>query len=433
MIEPIRARINLNTRSLPIAVGALILLQLVAPYQGWTSLLIALGGALLIGYLWARALARGLTFTREIRFGWAQVGDRLEERFTLVNQSWLPALWVEITDHSTLPGYNNSLATGIDAHSTNHRQVYGTCNQRGCFMLGPTTLRTGDPFGIFSVVLDSMSAEKMMVLPPIVPLPNIEVAAGGMAREGRRRSSSREYAANASSVREYEPGDSMHLIHWRTVARRDDLFVRALDSTPSGDWWILLDLSQHAQAGQGQHSTLEHGIIYAASLATRGLRAGRSVGMIACGDELVWLPPRDGEAQRWEILRALAIACPGARPFTDLLSHGLATLKQRASLIIITPDLTSDWIQSLVQFMWRGGVPTVLLLDPASFGGAGDVRPSLSLLDDLEIARYVVTRDMLDRPEALPGAQGKLHWRITPRGRAILARPQRELRWRTLA
>lgn len=418
---------------MPIAVGVLIALQLTAPYQGWATLLIALGGALLIGYLWARALARGLAFSREIRFGWAQVGDRLEERFTLLNQSWLPAIWLEILDHSTLPGYNNSLATGIDPHATNHRQVYGTCTQRGSFTLGPTSLRTGDPFGIFSVTLDSTSTEKMIVLPPVVPLPNIEVAAGGMAREGRRRSSSREYAANASSVREYEPGDSMHLIHWRTVARRDDLFVRALDSTPSGDWWILLDLNQRAQVGQGQQSTLEHGIIYAASLATRGLRAGRSVGLLACGDDLIWLPPRDGEAQRWEILRALALARPGTRPFADLLAHGPTTFKQRASLIVITPDLTGDWIQSIVQFMWRGGVPTVLLLDPASFGGEGDVQPGLALLDDLEITRYVVTRDMLDRPDATPGAQGQLHWRITPRGRAILARTPRELKWRTLA
>ena len=41
-------------------------------------------------------LARGLQIQREVRLGWAQVGDRLEERFILINQGRLPALWVEV-------------------------------------------------------------------------------------------------------------------------------------------------------------------------------------------------------------------------------------------------------------------------------------------------------------------------------------------------
>jgi uncharacterized protein (DUF58 family) len=433
MKEGCRTQIEINTWSLPIAVCALIILQLLAPYQGWAMLLIALGGALLIGYVWARALARGLTFTREIRFGWAQVGDRLEERFTLVNRSWVPAPWLEIRDHSTLPGYDNSLATGVDAHSTNHRQMHFVCTQRGSFMLGPTTLRTGDPFGIFTVTLDSQSFEKMLVLPPVVSLPNIEVASGGLERQGRRRERSREYAANASSVRQYEPGDSMRLIHWRTVARRDDLFVRALDSTPSGDWWILLDLNQGVQAGQGQDSTLEHSIIYSASLAARGLRAGRSVGLVTCGDDLVWLPPRDGEAQRWKIFRALALAKPGTLKFADLLAACPATFKHKASLIIVTPDVNADWVRALAPLIGRGGVPTVLLLDPTSFGRPQNTCPLTSLLDEQEIARYVMTRDMLNRSDVTPGTQGRLEWRITSRGRAILAHSPRELQWRTIA
>ena len=95
-------------RLLPILIGVLLLLQLTFPYRGWTILLIGLGGLWLASFLWAHKLAGNLQLSREMRFGWAHVGDRLEERFTLTNTGFFPALWAEIVDHSTLPGYSAS-------------------------------------------------------------------------------------------------------------------------------------------------------------------------------------------------------------------------------------------------------------------------------------------------------------------------------------
>jgi len=432
MQSSFRPRLKLNTRLLPIAVLLLIGLQLSVPYHGWMILLVGFGGAWLIAYLWARSLARGLRLTRELRFGWAQVGDRLEERFTLINDSWTPALWVEITDHSTLPGHAASVATGVDSTSENSWIVRSVCTRRGAHTLGPTTLRTGDPFGIYTVTIENPGAANMMVMPPIVPLPRIEIAPGGRAGEGNRRVESFDRAVSVKSVRDYVPGDSLNVIHWRATAHRDSLFVRLFDSTPASDWWILLDLNQRAQIGREQNSTIEHGIILAASLADRGLRAGRAVGLVAHSDALVWLPPLAGQTQRWAILRALALASPGSRSLAEMLAQLLPSFKQRTVLVIITPDAQGDWIAQLIPLRWRGIVPTVLLFDPISFGGMPDARGVFAALADLEIARYVVTRDVLDRPEAHPGSRGQWDWRVTPLGRAIARRPPRDAAWRAL-
>jgi uncharacterized protein (DUF58 family) len=432
MQSPFNPRLKLNTRWLPIVVALLLALQLSLPYHGWMMLLVGLGGAWLIAYLWARSLARGLRWTRELRFGWAQVGDRLEERFTLINNSWTPALWVEIADHSTLPGHAASIATGVDATSDNSWIIKSVCTRRGAYTLGPTTLRTGDPFGIYSITIENPASTNMMVMPPIVPLPHIEIAPGGRAGEGNRRADSFDRAVSVTSAREYVPGDSLNAIHWRVTAHRDALFVRWFDSTPASDWWILLDLNQHAQIGQGQDSTIEHGIVLAASLADRGLRTGHAVGLVAFTDNLTWLSPQSSETRRWEILRALALAAPGSRSLAELLTQMQPSFKQRTSLIIITPDTQSNWIAQLIPLQRRGIVPTVLLLDPISFGGTTDARGALSALADLEIARYVVTRDVLDRPEAHPGLRGHSEWQVTPLGRVISKRVSRDA-WRTLA
>lgn len=428
------SRLRLNTHLLPALVGLLVLLQLAFPYRGWMVLLVGLGGAWLTGYLWARSLARGLRLTREMRFGWAQVGDRLQERFTLVNDSWAPALWVELIDHSTMPDYPVSRVTGVDAGSSNRWCKEGVCTRRGVFTLGPTSLQTGDPLGLYTVSLHYPDVSPLMVKPPVVPLPTIEVAPSGRAGEGRRpRDDALERTVSSSSVRDYHPGDSLRWIHWPISAHRDALFVRLFDSTPASDWWIFLDLDQRVQVGQGWDSTEEHGVILAASLADRGLRSGRAVGLVVHGEELVWLPPQRGDGQGLAILYALALVTPGSRPLVELLGRLASAFRQPSSLVIITPAVEGDWVEALLPLLRRGAAPTVLLLDPISFGGTGDVGGTLALLSDLGVARYVITRDLLDRPEARPGRQGQWKWRVSATGRAIPVRRPRHMRWKRLS
>ena len=427
-----RSRLRLNSRVLPSLVVAAFVLQLVAPYRGWMMLFVALGGAWLLSYLWARALARRLRLEREVRYGWAQVGDRLEERFTVVNDSLLPALWFEVQDHSTLPGYAINRASGVGGLSVNQWITQCVCARRGLYALGPTTLYSGDPLGIYTVTVHEAASAALVVMPPVVPLPAIEVAPGGRAGEGRRMRDTAEPTVSAARVREYHPGDSMRWIHWRTTARRDSIFVRMFDGAPAGDWWVFLDLDRRVQAGEGQDSTLEHGVILAASLADRGLRAGHAVGLAADGGETIWLSPQGGEEQRWRIMRALTFVHEGQRPLGELLVGARASFRQATSLIVITSDGSGAWIPPLLPLLRLGIAPTVLLLDQNSFGGAGDARQAAATLNELGIAHYLIGRDLLDRPELRAGRQGQWEWRVSGTGRAIAVRAPRDANWRSL-
>jgi uncharacterized protein (DUF58 family) len=417
-------------------VGLLLMLQLAFPYRGWTILLAGLGSAWLISYLWARSLARELGLAREMRYGWAQVGDRLEERFTLVNDGWAPALWVELIDHSTMPDYQPDTVRHVGARSSNRWHTGGTCTRRGLFTLGPTSLKTGDPLGLYTVSQRYVQSMALMVTPPVVPLPAIEVAPGGRAGEGKRpHPNTLERTVGAAGVRDYRPGDSLRWIHWRVSAHRDELFVRIFENTPASDWWIFLDMDQRVRAGQGRDSTEEHSVILAASLADRGLRSGRSVGIVTHGEDLTWLPPTGGDDQRLAILRALALATPGTRPLADLLRQGraLPASALRTSLVIITPSAEGEWIEALLPLLEQGAAPTVLLLDSVSYGGSSDMGGTMALLTDLGVARYLITRDLFDRPEARPGREGQWEWRVLPTGHVVPMRRPRDLTWKRLS
>ncbi|MCS7062006.1 MAG: DUF58 domain-containing protein [Anaerolineae bacterium] len=428
---------------LPVLIGALILLQLINPWQGWMILLVGLGGAWLIAWLWARALAHGLLFRREMRYGWAQVGDRLEERFTLQNTAFAPALWVEVIDHTALPEYQAGRVTGVDSRSQTQWRTQSVCTRRGVFTLGPTTLRSGDVFGIYSVTVESSSSTTLMVLPPIIPLPHIEVAPGGRAGEGRPRTNAPEQTVSAATVREYSPGDSLRHIHWLTTARRGSFFVRLFDNTPAGHWWIILDMDRAAHVGQGQDSTEEHAITLAASLADAGLRAGHSVGLIAFGDELVWLPPRNGDPQRWSVLRALALLKPGSVKLEELLERVRPTIGLSSSVIIITPAIapvgkaSPGWLARLLMLRRRGIVPTVLLLDAQAYVEDSSVYQSAAhtaeRLAGFGIVARVIDRSTFNRLENKPGHEGEWEWLILPTGRVAPVRRPSNLDWRALS
>ncbi|MFQ5944672.1 MAG: DUF58 domain-containing protein [Anaerolineae bacterium] len=398
--------IRLRARVLPPLVAVLAILQLVAPYRGWTILLVGLGGAWIIAYLWARSLARGLGLQRETRFGWQQVGDQMLERFTLANEEWAPASWVELLDRSTLPDHPGHRVTSVSGYHSIRWHESLVCNRRGVFTLGPTDLRTADPFSIYSVRRHEAATSTLVVMPPILPLPQIEVAPGGRVGEARTRAPALEHSVSAGQVREHMPGDSIRRIHWPTSARKDDLYIRLFDTAPTGDWWIVLDLDRRVQAGEGMDSTEEHGVILSASLMDRGLRSGRAVGLTTTDqeDRLAWIRPGSGEAHRWKLLHALALAGPGTTSLSELLKRVRPSLARPASLIVITPDGAGRWVEGVLALTLRGVVPTVLLLDAASyrasygasFGGRGDTRTVAELLADAGISHQIIHRDDLD-------------------------------------
>ena len=427
-----KSTLRLNTRLLPLLVIWLLIMQVIDPSRVWTILLVGLGGLWLISFIWARSLADGLKVVREMRYGWVQVGDALEERFTLKNNSWLPATWVEIEDHSSLPGYDASLATGVDGSGTNQWRKKGTCNRRGLYQLGDTGILTGDPFGIYSVTVTDPAKTMLMVMPPVVPLPPLEIIPGGYSGEGRPLPDAPERTVDASSVREYAPGDSLRLVHWKTTARREKPFVRLFDGTPASDWWILLDLQAEVQVGSGGDSTEEHGIILAASLADRGLRAHRGVGLVLNGKRLDWLPPRSGGGQRWEILRTLALASTGKTSLGEVLEHARPNLGRNASLVIITATGSMDWFIALPHLARRGIRPTVFLLDLHSFDSQRDNSKLAAELKKMHVPCHMLPREMFDRPEAQPGTRGQWEWRISALGKAIPVHAPQDHSWRRL-
>lgn len=431
--------IRLNAKSFPLIGAFALLMQIVDPSRVWIILLIGIGGAWLVCRWWAHGLARSLKFEREMRFGWAQVGDRLEERFTLTNPFTLPATWITLQDHSTLPDHHASVATGVDGSSTSQWKVNTRCTRRGVYRLGGTTFETGDPFGIYTITFEDPTSSTLAVMPPVLSLPRFEILASGWAGEGNPRRHALQETINTSNIREMQPNDPMRLIHWKTTARHAGLpnraenpfYVRQFEGTPAGDWWIVLDLDRHSQLGTGWDATEEHAVILASSLAAQGLNEDHPVGLSINGNPPEWIPPRRNEYQLRSLLKALAVASPTELSLKDYLGRVGRSFSGHCSLIIITANADPEWTQSLMPLMWRGVMPTVFLFDPVTFGGSANTKAAAESIQSMNVPCHVIPRELLDKPQARPGHEGEWEWRISATGKAIAVRAAQE-EWRGL-
>jgi hypothetical protein len=362
--------------------------QLLFPFKSWAILSSSFIGLTLFSFFWAWSLKNKLHLEREMRFGWMRVGDKIQERLGIDNDSRMPALWVRIIDHSYMPGYTVDTVKNVRSQWYSHWFTDGICEQRGIYTLGPTSLETHDPLGIFTVRIDYSETVNMMVVPAVIPLPQIEIAPGGRTGEGKSTSTGLERTIVAGGVREYVPGDSLRWLHWPTTARLNKPYVRVFDFSPASNWWVLLDMDPNVQSGEGQESTEEYSVILAASIVNEGLQQDKMVGLVTMGEELIWHAPDLGDAHLWRILRSLAVVRPTGPPLPEMLNHLRQTLEQRTSLVVITSNMDPGWLNDLGLMIRKGIVPTVLLLNPSAFGGTKNPDAIQSQLLNMNIKHY---------------------------------------------
>lgn len=407
-----------------VALVTLLALQILSPAPPIKFVLVVIAGVQALGYLWARQVAKGIRMQRQRRYGWAQVGDIIEERFLMDNDSLFPVLWAEIRDHSNLPGYSASRATGLGSRGSARWTTEGRCQRRGVYTLGPTEIVSGDPFGLYEVVLSYGYQETFVVYPPIAALPHM-LEPRGMARgSARTNMRSLDLTTNASSVRQYVPGDALNRIHWRSTARRspvelEEIYVKEFDLEPSGDLWLILDLEAAVNVGEGTESTEEYAVVLAASLANEMLKANHAVGLIAHGPEPIIIRPQKGHQQLWELLRVLAgVHAVGTVPLNDVLDLVEPVVGRGMSAALITPSAHPEWIKGLARLLRHGIHPTGFLLDARTFGGDGEMQGVVSALADLGVPGRIIAKGFTFQ-QITQRRQQRPEYRVLGTGRVI--------------
>ncbi|NLE75807.1 MAG: DUF58 domain-containing protein [Chloroflexi bacterium] len=363
----------------------------------------------------------GLEVTRQPSGFRAQVGKTMEERISIRNRWPLRKLWLELRDHSTLPGHSASrVVSNIGPRQSESWYTRTWCQRRGRFTLGPMTLTSSDPFGIFHVQQEFPDELSVVVYPATVDLPAFPPLVGEYPGGDAMRRRTHHVTTNVAGVREYAPGDSFNRIHWPSTARTGRLVVKEFELDPTADIWIFLDMVRgvHMSAPWKEEfyrqryersgpallwerreelelppATEEYAIVVAASLAKHYLYQGRAVGLSAYAGTREVIQADRGDRQLNKILETLAVIHPEGRvPLAQVLAGEGAALGRGVAIVTITPDPTTDWIAALRDLQRRGVRCLAVLLAADSLGVAPSHRPAASELEASGILTYVVSR-----------------------------------------
>jgi uncharacterized protein (DUF58 family) len=387
------AEIRLQKPAVPVLAGVLLILALVAAVPILYYLFYAMLALVVITFFWTRSLVQNVAVNRVLRNKWCVVGDAVQEDFVMRNDGRLPALWLEVRDESTVPGYHPGVVEALGGLDERRWTSRATCKRRGMFRLGPLRVLTGDPFGIFQGGITYNTETNFIVYPPLLEVPGLPLPWGTAAGNSRSSLRTLHVTTDASGIRDYAPGDSLHRIHWLSSARSGELRSKEFDLEPSGNLWVVLDLDASVHFGDDEESTEEYAVKLAAALIHRAIRENKAVGLVAYGAEQVVIPPAKGARHLWRLMEQLALtAANGRLPLSRVMADVNATLGKGLSVVVITPSTDTGWLNSLVLVRQRAAAPSVILLDGASFGGPTSAERLAAQLGAAGLVAHVVQR-----------------------------------------
>jgi uncharacterized protein (DUF58 family) len=365
---------------------------------------------LVLAWLSTWLALRGVTIERRARNPRAAVGDIFEEHYEIINTSRIPKLWLEVVNESDVPHATGSrILTFLNGRQKRSYTARTWLTHRGAFSLGPTTLTSGDPFGLFRVSKHFPSASSLVVLPMLVNVSQFLSPYGLLPGGKAIRRKSLDITPHASGVREYVPGDPMKRIHWPTSLRKNQLMVKEFEQDPQAEVWLFLDTNKMVHFSKPAEeyeapplddlfllrrrklklspSTLEYSITITASLAHYFLGERRSVGLVtASGRTFKAIPAERSERQEAKILEELAfIQGEGSFTLATLVTAQMGQLPQGSSAILITPTTSPELLIAVDSLQRRNLRPVVVMLMVGSFGTS---------MDNESLARSLIERNM---------------------------------------
>jgi uncharacterized protein (DUF58 family) len=318
--------------------------------------------AVLLAWLWTAFANRPLQLRRTLPAGERLEGEDVEIQVDLASERrLLPARWTLLERISKLGQQATTL--GADGRG---RYVLERL-PRGRYTFEDSMAVIEDPLGLERVEQPLTAPAALLVYPRLVELERLFSESGTRSHDGRRLLLRRPSGFDLHSVREYEHGDSLRKVHWRTTARRAQLMVKELEDAPRDEVAVVLDADPDAVVGE----SFDVQVRAAGSLLLAHVRRGRRALLVISGSRQDQQGVRSPEGDWRQALDLLAAAEPEPGPsLAALLADEGSAAGRALELAVVTASLPPRLVERLVARALASGNVSLVLVDAASFAGA---------------------------------------------------------------
>jgi uncharacterized protein (DUF58 family) len=238
---------------------------------------------------------------------------------------------------------------------------------RGRYTFDEVRVEIADPFGLESVAISLPAPGALLVYPRLVQLERLFSETGTHSHDGRRLLLRRQSGFDLHGVREYEQGESLRRVHWRSTARRGELMVKELEDAPRDEIAVLLDADAAAVVGE----SFDVQVRAAGSILESYVRRGRRAVLVVNSERRDVQQVHSVAADWRRALELLAAIEPNARSSAArLLAEHDGPAARALELVVVTARLEAGLVDRLVQRALSRRKVSLVYVDPTSFNGA---------------------------------------------------------------
>jgi len=342
-------------------------------------LLYALAGIYILGRIWAKRSLSGIVLDRKHEQR-VFLGETFPVEVEVYNGSRLPVLWMRLHDSVPAGLGPSSVFRHVLSLLPRERLKLGyslTGRRRGYYPIGPLVTLGGDLLGSATYQHKYLHDDFVIVYPRIVALQKLGFPS--QSPFGALPSHERlfEDPSRIMGVRDYQPGDSLRRMDWKTSARVNSLQVRRYEPAIALETAVFLNLSGMDYALGHRREATELGIVVAASLAVHLGKQRQAVALISNGRDplaesagaALSLPLRKGREHVMNVLDLLARIEVASQedhviPFLDLVTRKSLPLPWGSTAVLVTAKEVEGLMGTLLALRRRGLLVILVLTCP---------------------------------------------------------------------
>jgi uncharacterized protein (DUF58 family) len=228
--------------------------------------------------------------------------------------------------------------------------------RRGLFSVGPVRLTRSDPLGLLSRIQGQGSVESLWVRPRTYQLPMIP---SGWAKDldGVTSDTSPRGSSAFHALREYQYGDDLRHVHWRTTARRNQLMVRHFVDTRRSQEVVLLDPLRSVYTEE----SFEEAVSIVGSVCVSALNGQRPIELLLPGQS------SDAQATVLHPLDRLALVDRIDEVSRgDVFSIARKHVSAASAFVIVTGDTEPKELINQARNLMRHGLVIVVCVKPGA-------------------------------------------------------------------
>ena len=321
-----------------------------------------------ISLVWNKICLQNLNYYRTLSTKRAFVGETIDINLTVENKKPLPLPKVFISD--VLPS-GLKLEKSQPSFEINHQLIDNrffirksfsigwyqkifwdysvTCTKRGIYNLGPAEIEVHEPLGFLQSKIKHPAADNIVIYPKLIDIEKFESHSNRPLGESIKGTKLLNDYSRPYSVRDYEIGDPVKTIDWKSTAKTTKLKVKTYEPSIS-DIFIIAVATETTYPHWAAHSPkkLERVVSTAASVAWLAFKRKFQLGILTNdlplpkNNPLIVSPSKDKHNIDLALKALAGIKAYSVEPLEDRLMKSSRNIPKGCTLSILTSHLSKN-------------------------------------------------------------------------------------------